>query len=85
MENAKPQSAHIEQRKKISVTGVESVDAFSPTQISLTIEGGTATIGGENLKIVSFDKATGSFCAEGKVGGIRFHEKGEKLARRLFG
>lgn len=79
------QTALIEQQKKITVTGVESVDAFSDRQIALTLENGTATVTGEGLKIVNFSKASGTFTAVGKVTGIRFHARGEKLSKRLFG
>lgn len=82
----KVQTALIEQQKKITVTGVESVDAFSDRQIALTLSGGGgASIGGEGLKIVNFSKSSGSFTAVGKVHGIRFTGGKEKLSRRLFG
>ena len=80
-----PQTALIEQQKKITVTGVESVDAFSDRQISLTLENGTASISGDGLTIVSFSKTSGAFTAVGKVSRIRFHARGEKLSKRLFG
>ena len=82
---AAAQTALIEQQKKITVTGVESVDAFSDRQIALTLSGGGgASIGGEGLKIVNFSKSSGSFTAVGKVHGIRFTGGKEKLSRRLF-
>lgn len=79
------QTALIEQQKKITVTGVVSVDAFSDRQIALTLENGTASVSGEDLKIVNFSKSSGSFTAVGKVSGIRFAGKREKLSKRLFG
>lgn len=79
------QTALIEQQKKITVTGVVSVDAFSDRQIALTLENGTASVSGEDLKIVNFSKSSGSFIAVGKVSGIRFAGKREKLSKRLFG
>lgn len=85
MEEAKLQTALIEQQKKISMTGVESVDAFSDRQISLTLDNGKAVIAGENLKIINFSKSNGNFSAVGKISGVRFVSKQEKLSKRLFG
>ena len=85
MEETKLQTALIEQQKKITISGVESVDAFSPRQISLTLDNGKAVIVGDNLKIVNFSKSNGNFAAVGKIGGIRFAAKQEKLSKRLFG
>ena len=79
------ETALIEQQKKITVTGVASVDGFTPREIRITLEGGRAVIAGENLKIVSFSKANGNFSAIGKIYGIRFFAKHEKLTKRLFG
>lgn len=85
MEEPRLMTALIEQQKKITVTGVESVDSFSPEQISLTLDGGRAVIAGEGLKIVDFSKMSGRFAATGTITGIRFGKKKEKLAKRLFG
>lgn len=79
------ESALIEQQKKITMTGVAGVDGFTPREIRLTLESGRAVIAGEGLKIVSFSKANGNFSAIGKIYGIRFFAKHEKLTKRLFG
>ena len=42
----KVQTALIEQQKKITLTGVESVDSFTEKQITLTVCGGKAIIAG---------------------------------------
>ncbi len=86
MEETAVQTVLIEQQKKITMTGVESVDAFSARQISLTLSGGgRAVIDGDGLKIVSFSKSNSNFCATGKVFGVRFADKKTKIAKRLFG
>ena len=81
----KTQTVTIEQQKKITMTGVSGVDGFTPREIRLTLESGRAVIAGEGLKIVSFSKANGNFSAIGKIYGIRFFAKHEKLTKRLFG
>ena len=85
MEDAKQQTALIEERKHITVTCVESVDAFSEREIVLTLTGGgRAVVSGSELKIVNFSKTAGTFSAAGKVAGIRFTGGKEKLVKRLF-
>ena len=84
MGEGRPQTALIEQQKKISLTAVESVDSFSARQIVLTLENGRAFIAGEDLKIVGFSKADGSFSAVGKIEGLRFSPRGAKLIRKLL-
>ncbi|MBQ8885430.1 MAG: YabP/YqfC family sporulation protein [Clostridia bacterium] len=73
----------IEQRKSISVTGVESVKAFSETRIELALSGSTTRmiVLGTGLKITGFSKANGTFTAVGNVEGVRY---GGGLKSRLF-
>lgn len=83
--DVRTETALIEQQKKITVTGVASVDGFDSKEIRITLESGRAVITGDGLKIVSFSKASGSFSAVGKIVGLRFFGKSEKLTKRLFG
>lgn len=85
MEDVRTETALIEQQKKITLTGVVSVDSFTSQQISLSLDSGRAFIAGEGLKIVSFSKTTGGFSAVGKIMGIRFSGKKEKFIKKLFG
>ncbi len=76
-------SVVIEQRKALSVNGVESVVAFSEVKILLALSGGgRMTVVGTGLKITGFSKASGSFTAEGSVVGISYG--GKSFASRLF-
>lgn len=73
----------IEQRKNISISGVESVAAFSEVKISLLLNGGERMhVVGSNLKITAFSKNSGTFTAEGNVSGITYGGKG--FASKLF-
>ncbi len=85
MEDNRQMTALIEQLKKITMTGVESVDSFTPRQITITVSGSRAQIAGEGLKIVDFSKTSGRFSATGRIIGIRFFGKSEKITKRLFG
>ncbi len=74
----------VEQQKKITLTGVESVDAFSPTEINLTVEGKKMKITGSALKVVAFSKTSGAFSAVGVVSTIRYGGAKGKFFQRLF-
>ncbi|MBQ3020150.1 MAG: YabP/YqfC family sporulation protein [Clostridia bacterium] len=76
-------SVIIEQRKLISVSGVESVNSFSEVRIVLTRVGGEKmSVVGTDLKITSFSKVSGAFTAEGLITGVQYGGKG--LAARIF-
>ena len=76
-------SVVLEQRKNLSITGVESVSSFSEVKITLVLVGGERLqILGTGLKIVGFSKANGNFQAEGEVSGVTYG--GKSLAQRIF-
>ena len=74
----------IEQQKKITMTGVESVDAFSDNAISLTVNGKKIQIVGSGLKVLSFSKGSGNFSASGLVTSVKFGGAKGKGLQRLF-
>lgn len=76
-------SVVIEQRRNITVSGVESVAAFSEVKIALAlISGEKMYVAGTGLKITNFSKTSGSFTAEGSVTGVSYG--GKSFAARLF-
>ena len=77
-------SLTIEQRKSISVSGVDSVKSFSESKIELSLLGGNTRliVTGSGLKITGFSKTSGAFTAEGTVTGISYG--GKSLAARIF-
>ena len=73
----------IEQRKLITVSGVESVNSFSEVRIVLTRIGGEKmSVVGTDLKITNFSKSTGAFTAEGSITSVQYGGKG--IAARIF-
>ncbi len=74
----------IEQQKRISMTGVESVDSFSNTAIRLTVCGKKVLIGGTQLKILSFSKGSGAFAASGEIISIKYGGAKGKSLSKLF-
>ena len=76
-------SVVLEQRKSLSISGVESVGSFSEVKIVLVLVGGERlSVVGSGLKITGFSKASGSFTAEGEILGLTYG--GKSLAARIF-
>lgn len=73
----------LEQRKKITLTAVESVDSFSEERITLTVGGQKVTIDGARLKILAFSQGSGSFSASGEVRSVRYGA-GKRALSALF-
>ena len=73
----------IEQRKSITVSGVESVSSFSEVKIVLKLlDGSRLSILGVGLKITGFSKTSGEFTAEGEFMGLSYG--GKSLAAKIF-
>lgn len=72
------------ERKKLNMTGVESVDGFTEQFLSLTVAGGKVRISGEGIKITAYNKATGALSAEGTFGEIKYSKKAVSLIKKLF-
>lgn len=72
----------VEQRKKISLTNVQSVDAFSDEKIVLSVGGQKVVIEGSSLKVLAFSQGSGSFAASGEVRLIKYGTK-NKLSSLL--
>ena len=76
-------SVMLEQRKSLSISGIESVLSFSEVKIVLVLLGGERmNVIGSGLKITGFSKTNGTFTAEGDVMGISYG--GKSLAARIF-
>ena len=61
------QNIIIESRKRFTVTGVKDVISFDETCIILETYLGRLTFKGEELKIQSFDNASGDLLGEGDI------------------
>ena len=83
MQETTVHSIIIEGQNSITVSGVESVLAFSENKISLMIAGrGKLHVSGADLKIAGFSKTSGSFSATGKIFGVSYG--GKSFASKLF-
>lgn len=79
-----PHTLNIEQCKKLSATGIDSVDAFSDKQIILSYPAGKIVVSGSGMKIAGFSKSSGSFSANGEITSVRYTGRGLGLKGRLF-
>jgi len=71
-------------RKRLSMTGVETVDGFTEQSLKLTVNGNRVAINGSGIKITAFNKATGTLTADGDFHEIRYTDKKAPLVKRLF-
>jgi len=74
----------LEDRKRLTINGVESVNGFSESNINLTIKGENFRATGSNLKIVSFNKSNGNFVAEGEFDELKYCGKKTPLLKKIF-
>ena len=74
----------LEGRKRLSMSGVESVDGFSSQQIKLSVGGNKVIILGSEMKITAFNKGNGNLSAEGSFQSIRYDVKKGPIIKRIF-
>ena len=74
----------LEDRKKLTLSGVLSVDGFGDQYVKLSLYGCKLQVLGEKLKVVSFNKGTGALIVEGMVNEIKYNYKKQPLLKRIF-
>lgn len=77
----------MENRDKLSLTGVEDVSGFDESLVVLTTSMGELTVRGEGLHIERIDLDSGQLDVRGKVQELSYDERAPKstLWSRLFG
>lgn len=74
----------VENCKKLTATGIVSVDAFSPAKLTVTYTGGRIAVEGTEMKITAFSKSTGAFSVSGEISSVKYLGRGESLKKKLF-
>ncbi len=84
---ARPHSLSLENRGKLSLSGVEDVSGFDENTIILTTSLGELTIRGEQLHIERIDLDIGELSVNGHICAMSYEERVEShsLWSRLFG
>ncbi|MBE6949421.1 MAG: sporulation protein YabP [Ruminococcaceae bacterium] len=84
-----PEAAHnviMEGREKLTVSGVEDVDSFDESEVTVKTVRGRMIIRGEALKLEKLSLDTGEIIACGKIDSLEYdsestHESGGFFAR----
>lgn len=81
----KNQNVFIEDRNKVTITGVEQVESFNDNTIILnTIKGGM-TIKGEGLNVGKLNLDEGNVKIDGIINGILYNDKDSSQKGNIIG
>ena len=90
-DRARPEAAHhiiLEDRERLTVSGVEEVESFDESSIVMSTTRGTLVIRGEDLHIEKLSLDGGDLKVEGEIDSLTYEderrEKGGGLLARLF-
>ena len=86
-ERGRPEAAHhliLEDRERLSVSGVEEVESFDETAIIMHTTRGTLVIRGENLHIEKLSLDGGDLKVEGDVDSLTYEDDRGKQSGGFF-
>ena len=75
----------IKERKTAEIDNVESIASFDDEFLELVTKWGNIIVTGNNMTIISLDKAGGRITVEGRIREVSFDEKTEKKRGRRLG
>lgn len=83
----KPHSVILDDRKKLSLSGVEDVQSFDETVIVIKTSMGMLIVRGSGLHVGRISLETGDMSVEGQISDLNYEERREEggLFARLFG
>ena len=84
-----PQAPHrltLDERERLTVTGVEEVVSFHEEEIAIRTVKGLLTVRGAGLKVDKLEKSAGELSVSGSVSDLAYEETGPGtgLLARLF-
>lgn len=68
----KPHSISIEEKRVLKASGISDVEGFDETKVYAMLEDIAFTIGGKNLKVVSFSAESGDLRVEGEIDSVTY-------------
>ncbi len=85
-EERRPHSLRLDERQRLSVSGVEEVVSFDEENLTVKTAQGLLTIRGGGLKVDKLEKTSGELTASGNVTELAYEEAGPGtgLLARLF-
>ena len=84
-EQNKPHNLILENRKKLSISGVTDVDSFDEKTVILYTQMGELTIQGKNLHVNGLDVETGEMSVEGDIWALNYGDKDRRGSLGFFG
>lgn len=81
----KNQNIFIEDRNKVTITGVEQVDSFNDNTIILRTVKGGMTIKGEGLNVGKLNLDNGNININGIINGIVYNNKDSSQRKNIIG
>ncbi len=75
-----PHTIVIEERKRLTATGILSVVSYDPFTVTLETPEGTLSIGGEGLTVSELSVTTGEVKVSGAVEYVQYTVKREKAS-----
>ena len=81
----KNQNIFIEDRNKVTITGVEQVDSFNDNTIILRTVKGGMTIRGEGLNVGKLNLDNGNININGIINGIVYNNKDSSQRKNIIG
>ena len=83
--NEREQNIILYNRKRIELTGISDVSAFSESEVEVEYPGGSIAIEGENLKIDGFSSETGVLNINGIINGFFYFGRAGKARKNKRG
>lgn len=81
---SRPHSLSLENRKKIVMTGIESVESFNEKEIFLKLSDGVLSITGSNLNVEKLNVEDGNLTVLGEINGIKYSAKKASFIGKIF-
>lgn len=70
-----PHSLFLEERGRLTISGVKDVDSFDEETLVLFTDQGEITVRGEQVKVERFSAETGDFCATGTFQSVVYSQR----------
>ena len=85
-ENTTPHRITLDQRSRLTVSGVDSVESFDETSIVMSTDQGSLIIRGSDLHIEKLSLDGGDLLVQGSVDSLTYEEddRRDSFLRRLF-
>jgi len=82
----KKQTLTLENRQKLTLSGVLKVDSVSPASLALSLHGCKLMIVGSALEVKRFDQGAGLFEVTGRIDALKYIDRREpeNLLKKIF-